>query len=125
MTTRLRAIGFGVGRALRGLARRPLSSALSTGAIAVALLLVALVHLAAANVRDLTAVWGGGVQMVVYLDDDTPRERADTIAAALARLPAVEGIHYVSPDEAHRRLRASLGEHGALLDGVEVGLLPA
>jgi len=125
MNTRLRAIGFGVGRAVRGLARRPWSSALSTGAIAVALLLVALVHLAATNVRDMTAVWGGGVQMVIYLEDDVPRDRADAIAEALHQLPAVQGIEYVSPADARERLRGALGEHGELLDGIEVGLLPA
>jgi len=125
MNARLRAIGFGVGRAFRGFARRPWSSVLSTGAIAVALLLVALVHLAASNVRDMTAVWGGGVQMVVYLEDETPRERADAIAGALGQLPAVQRIDYVSPAQAYERLRSSLGEHGELLEGIEVGLLPA
>ena len=61
MSLRLRAIGFGVGRAFRGFGRRPWSSALATGAIAVALLLVAMVHLAATNVGGMTSVWGGGV----------------------------------------------------------------
>lgn len=125
MSTRLRAIGFGVGRAFRGFARRPWSSALATGAIAVALLLVAMVHLAATNVGGMTSVWGGGVQMVVYLDDGVGEAHADAIAGVLEQLPAVERIQYVSPVEAHERLRESLGEHGGLLDGIEVGLLPA
>jgi cell division transport system permease protein len=125
MKLRMRAIGYGIGRAFRGLGRRPWSSLLSTGAIAVAVLLVALVHLAATNVREMTAVWGGGVQMVIYLEDDATRDRADAIAGALTQLPAVERIAYVSPEAAHERLRGALGEHGSLLEGVEVGLLPA
>jgi cell division transport system permease protein len=125
MSARLRAIGYGVGRAVRGFGRHPWSAALSTGAIAVALLLVALVHLAASNVRGMTDVWGGGVQMVVYLDDGVGKDHADAIASVLEQLPAVETIHYVSPADAHERLRGSLGEHGALLEGIEVGLLPA
>jgi len=73
----------------------------------------------------MTAVWRGGVQMAVYLDDDTPRDRVDAIAGALTRIPAVERVTYVSSAQAHERLRDALGSHAELLDGVEVGVLPA
>src|SRR5690606_15115193 len=109
VTPRARAIGYGALRALRGLRRRPWTTALAVGAIAVSALLVALVHLAATNVERLTAAWSGGVQMIVYLTEDASVARADEIAAALTRLPAVEQVAYVSPAEAHERLRAALG----------------
>ncbi len=125
MTPRLRALDYGVRRALEGLRRRPLSTALGTGAVSVALLLVALVHLAANNVGAVASAWGDDVQMVVYLEDNAPRERADAIGNALVQLPAIESVEYVSSADAHARLRDALGEHGEVLDGVEVGLLPA
>ena len=40
----------------------------------------------------MTAVWGGGVQMVIYLEDDATRERADAISGALQRLPALQRL---------------------------------
>jgi cell division transport system permease protein len=121
----LRAVLYGLARALRGSLRRPVVSLLSTGAIGVALLLVGVVALAGVNAGRLTAPWGRGVQMVVYLADGTTPERAGTIGHILDDLPAVERVDYVPPDAAMARLADSLGERRELLDGVEVGFLPA
>ncbi len=123
--TVLRALGYGLARALRGAARRPLVSILSTGAIAVSLLLVGLVGLAAANVARLTARWDRGVQMVVYLEDGVTPERARGIGEVLAALQAVERVDYVPADVAQQRLEEALGSRRELLEGVETGFLPA
>ena len=100
-------------------------AALATGTIAVALLLVATVYLATRNVETATARWGGGVHMVVYLDEGTPAERAHAIGAALDGLAAVEHVEYVAPEAALERLRGFLGEQDELAAGIEVGMLPA
>jgi cell division transport system permease protein len=124
--TRLRALVYGVGRALRGSAGRPLVTILSTGAIGVALLLVGLAVLAARNVGAVTGRWDRGVQMIVYLTDGTTPERARAIGAVLGSLHAIERVDYVPPDAAWRRLADSLGsQRRDLLDGVEAGFLPA
>lgn len=125
MIERLRAVRYGLGRALGGAARRPLITVLATGAIAVSLVLVGVVYLAASNVGRLTDTWGHGVQMVVYLRDDTTPERARAIARILTGAPAVERVDYVPPDVAHARLASTLGDRRDLLDGVEIGYLPA
>jgi cell division transport system permease protein len=122
--TRLRAIVYGLRRALRGAAARPTVTLLSTGVVAVSLLLVGVVALAAANVSRLTARWGRGVQMVVYLKDGTTPERARAVGQILASVRAIERVDYVPPDEAYRRLAESLGTHRELLEGVEAGFLP-
>jgi cell division transport system permease protein len=123
--TRVRALLYGLARALRGTSRRPLVAVLSTGAIGVSLLIVGVVGLAAANVARLTARWDRGVQMVVYLEDDVTPERARAIGEVLAGVAAIERVDYVPADMAYRRLQASLGARAALLDGVETGFLPA
>ncbi len=120
----MRAFSYGLGRALRGVAGRPIVSILSTGAIAVSLLLVGLVVLAVANVSRLTSRWDDGVQMVVYLDDGVTPERARAIAGVLASVHAIERVDYVPPDAAYRRLGEALGNRRDLLDGVETGFLP-
>jgi cell division transport system permease protein len=123
--TRVRAIVYGIARALRGSAGRPLVSILSIGAIGVSLLLVGLVALATANVAALTARWDRGVQMIVYLTDGTTPERARAIGQVLRSLNAIERVDYVAPDAAWRRLADSLGaQRRDLLDGVEAGFLP-
>jgi cell division transport system permease protein len=122
---RLRAIVYGLRRATGGAARRPVVTALSVGAIGISLLLVGVVVLAALNVSRLTQSWGRGVQMVVYLEEDTPPERAKAIGEILSAAPAVERVDFVPPDAAWQRLRDSLGDRRDLLDGVEVGFLPS
>ncbi len=121
----LRATTMGLARALRGAARRPLVTVLATGAVGVSLLLVGLVVLAAQNVAQLTRPWGQGVQMVVYLGDKTTPERARAIADVLRGVEAIERVDYVPPDAALARLEESLGDRRDLLQGVEVGYLPA
>jgi len=121
----LRALVYGLRRAFGGVARRPLVSLLAVGAIGVSLLLVGVVHLASTNVARLTSSWGRGVQMVVYLADGTTPERAQAIGRILSGARGVDRVDYVPPDAAYRRLADSLGDRKDLLEGVEVGYLPA
>lgn len=123
--TRLRALGYGLARALRGALRRPLVTLVSTGAIGVSILLVGVLALAAVNVARLADRWGGGVQMVVYLKDGTTPERARAIGDVLGSVHAIERVDYVPPDVAYHRLAESLGTRQDLLQGVEIGFLPA
>lgn len=122
---RLRAILYGIRRALRGTAGRPLVSLLSSGAIGVSLLLVGVVGLAALNVAALAGRWDRGVQMIVYLRDGTTPERARAIAQVLRSLHAALRVDYVPPDAAQKRLDAALGSRKDLLEGIEAGFLPA
>jgi|GEM_PF-5194808 len=118
-------VGSAARRALSALARRPGTTAMAIGAVATTLALAALVHLAALNVSSWTSSWGGGVQMVVYLEHHADEQRADELADVLRGLPAVTRIDYVDSADAYHRLRQSLGAHEALLDGVELAMLPA
>jgi cell division transport system permease protein len=112
-------------RLLRALLHRPARLPWAVGAIAAALLAFAVVHLAARNVDAWTARWTGEAAMVVYLQDGTTEERAGELSGALRELGGVQAVEFVPAAEAARRLRASLGRHDALLDGVEDAALPA
>lgn len=125
MTNRLRAIGYGVERTARALRRSPSTTAIAVGAVAAALLLVAIVHLASRNMGAIAGQLGGGVHMIVYLEDGTGDDRAAAIASVLTELPAVEGVELVAPEVARERLAAALGEDAEVLDGIEAGMLPA
>jgi cell division transport system permease protein len=114
-----------IGRALDGIRRSPLIQLVAVGTIALSLVLVGVVALAALNVRRLASLWGGDVQMTVYLEEGAARERQQQIAQALAKLPGVDDVRQVSSHEAYERLRRSLGGRSDLLDGVEESFLPA
>jgi len=113
-----------VRRVARATLHRPGRLPWAIGAIAAALLAFAVVHLAARNVDAWTARWSGDASMVVYLDDGVGDARAEAIAQQLTTVGGVRAVEYVPAAEAARRLRATLGRHGDLLEGVEDAALP-
>lgn len=121
----LRALGYGLGRAIDGLRQKPAPAAAVTSAIAVAFLLVGIAHLVARNVESMTASWGGTAHMVVYMEANASPDQARHIASVLGRLPAVEHVAHVPPEAALERLRQSLGEHGDVIEGLGPDMLPA
>jgi cell division transport system permease protein len=114
-----------VERVLAGARDKPLIQLVAVGTIALSLLLVGVVELTALNVKKLARGWGADVQMTVYLEDGVTPQRAQKVAAALAKLPGVVGVRTVDSHEAWTRLRRSLGARADLLDGVEEDFLPA
>ncbi len=118
------SIRYGLGRSARGIAGRAWSFVIATSVIGLVLAMVAIVYLTAHNVQGMTERWGGGVQMVVYLEDGVPSSRANQIASELRKLPAVTGVTYIPPERALTRLRSSLGKHQDLAEGIEPGMLP-
>jgi len=117
-------VRYGLGRSARGIAGRAWSFIIATSVIGLVLAMVAVVYLTAHNVQAMTQRWGGGVQMVVYLEDGVATARANEIAASLRKLPAVTGVTYIPPERALERLRGSLGKHRELVEGIEPGMLP-
>jgi cell division transport system permease protein len=110
--------------ALAAIRRTPVVQAVAVGTIAVALLFVGMVRIAALNLGRMARSWGDGVQVTVYLEDGVAPAREKKIADALVALPGVATVKTVDGHEAYARLKKSLGDRGALLDGVEDGLLP-
>jgi cell division transport system permease protein len=123
--TALAAFGFALRRGALAVRRRPGATAWAAIAVGAALFALGGALIVERNVVELSRSWPGGVDMVVYLDDALDRARADELSAALARLPVVERVDYVAPTAALEHMRGALGDEGALLDGVEPGLLPA
>ncbi|MCG8417364.1 MAG: permease-like cell division protein FtsX [Proteobacteria bacterium] len=123
----MRGLNSAIVRALTAMRRAPGDTVWIVLAIAFAFLLVGLVHLAGRNLQGMTGQFGGA-QMIAYLDDGIPAGRAEEIAAALARLPAVEQLTYVDKQAAFDRLRDTLGQGSRqddLVGELEVGVVPA
>jgi cell division transport system permease protein len=125
MKRALRGLARAIGGGLRAVRRSPLEQAVAVGTIALALLLAFGLRLVGANVARVASTWGRGVHMTVYLEPEVAPERAEEIAAVLARFPEVAKVERVSPAQAYQRLSRALGDRADLLDGVEEDLLPA
>lgn len=113
-----------VTRGMRSLARRPMASLWAALAVAAALVGVAAIDLAARHVDAWSHDLRAQASMVVYLDEDATDARAAEVAAALRGVDGVEAAEVVSSADAADRLRAALGGHDELLEGVEPASLP-
>ena len=108
-------------RASDALLRAPYVTAVAVGTIYVALLLTGAFAATLGAGGRLLAGWAGEVPVSVYLAPGADLEAAR--AAALAIAPDAE-VEAVPPAEAMRRLRASLGAEGRVLDGLGDDALP-
>ena len=118
-------IGAALRRMLRIASERPRATVWAMLATTCALFVVAVAATAAMHVDRWTEHTGGGASMIVYLGETVDETRATSLVAELRMLPGVERAELVPPAESARRLQLALGADTALLDGVELGSLPA
>ena len=113
-------------RAGRIAIERPRTAVWTLLALTCALFVVGAAALAATSVDRWAASSSkqARARMVVYLGEATP-EVAQALVGELRAIDGVEQVELVSAEESARRLVASLGADTALLEGVDVGALPA
>lgn len=121
----LRPLYFWLVHALRGIRAALAMELASTATIALTLLLLGVALLGLVNLDRLTRTWGRGVQVVLYLAPEAPKERVAALFRTLRQRPEVATARWVSSKQAFARLKQSLGNQGALLEGVEPNFLPA
>lgn len=123
--TTLRAAGYVVSRALRGMAQAPMVQLLAIATTAVCMLLLGTVMLAWTNAQSVAQAWGIDVPVTVYLHDDAPEGEVDELTGLLAAIPEVSDVERVSPEDAMTRLAEGLGGDAGMLEGIEPEVLPA
>jgi cell division transport system permease protein len=108
-------------RALQAMARGPYVTLVGTGTIFVAVLVTGLFAAVLGGGERLLSAWAGEVRLSVYLAPGASLETARAAVVALAPGRAVEAVNGA---EALRRLAASLGDRGKILEGVGADALP-
>jgi len=109
-------------RAVDALRRAPFVTAVAVGTLFVAVLLTGAFAATLGAGERLLAAWAGEVPVSVYL---APGADLGVARSAAEKLAPGAWIEAVTPGEAMRRLRASLGEQGRVLDGLADDVLPA
>lgn len=109
-------------RAMDAMVRAPYVTAVAVGTIYVAVLITGAFAATLGAGGRLLAGWAGEVPVSVYLAPGADLAVARDAVAAIAPDARVEAV---PPAEAMRRLRASLGEQGRVLDGLGDDALPA
>lgn len=109
----------------RVVSERPRAALWTLLALTCALFAAGISAVAADNVDRWAQRPGEGATMVVYLGEGVADARAQELMTELRALPGVEHAELVPPAESARRLQQALGADTSLLEGVELGSLPA
>lgn len=112
-------------RAFRFAFREPRAGLWSMLVVVCAMTVVGVSALAAKHVDAWTVRPGDGGSMVVYLGEGVDDVTASKLVAELNRLPGVEKAELVAPAESAKRLQQALGGDASLMEGVDLGSLPA
>ena len=114
-----------VREAAAGFRRAPLLCGLSIGAVALSLVILGLFGLVAHNVGGVVGAVERRVEVVGYLLEDAGADEVRAATAELEAHPAIEGVRYISKDEALERARRDLVEFADLYGDLPVNPLPA
>ncbi|MDI3298904.1 MAG: permease-like cell division protein FtsX [Bacillota bacterium] len=101
------------------LRRNSTMSLASAGTAAVTLLILLLFVVAALNLGHMTQVLESQVQVVAYLKPTFQRTEVPQLLAQVRKIPGVEGVTFVTREQALDRLRAQFGDQAELLDSVQ------
>lgn len=121
----MRALRYAIEEAAASLWRGRQSGALSTGTIALALLVLGGFLLVTANLEQLGAQWSNAAEMSIYLRDDLSPAQRTAIERAIASHRVVATREYVSKADALARFRRTFADLAATVDDLGDNPLPA
>ena len=102
-----------------GMRRNPFLSLATVLTAAIAMFVLSVFLLSAANLSNLIDFVERQVQVAIYLQDEVSESARDALIAKVAALDGVTDTTFVTREEALARLRAAFGDNAALLEGVE------
>lgn len=101
------------------------SSMITTGIIAISLLMVGSYLLLAHNLQDVVEQWKGDVRITIYLRDGFTASDVNALIDRVSGFPEMESVTYVTKEQALEEFKTMLGGEKDLLDGLDEKPLPA
>lgn len=111
--------------AVDSLLREKWINLLSVLTIASGLLIISIALFSLYNIDAATRKLPEKFSIILYLDDDIPRERLDRAIETLRKNSMVASAKYISKEDALKGLRAGLKNSGYVLEGLDENPLPA
>ena len=112
-------------RARRGMVREWRLHALSVFSLAVAFVCLGAALLVVANLRVVEERWAHAGRASIYLKDGATQDEIDALRLALARVPGVTGVHYLSSGDARMEFGQTQLDGNAALAGLPAEAFPA
>lgn len=116
---------FVLREAVSAFRRQPVLSGLAITTIAFALFVLGLFGLVAINLRGALRQVEERVEIVIYLTRGTPVEAVTMAMGDIESFPEVEGVNYVTAEDALERARHELVEFQGVFDDLTTNPLPA
>jgi cell division transport system permease protein len=112
-------------RARRGMVREWRLHALSVFSLAVAFVCLGAALMVVANLRVVEERWAHAGRASIYLKDGATQDEIDALRVALARVPGVTGVHYLSSGDARVEFGQTQLDGNAALAGLPAEAFPA
>ncbi len=97
---------------------------ITTIVVSLSILIFAFFTLLYFNLQHYVDRFGAELGLVVFLTEDTPKDRIPSLYQKLTGLSEVEKVTYISSEEAFGRLEKFLKDEKEVLEGVDPQLLP-
>ena len=121
----MRTLTYAWEEALHSLRRGRWALLLSVATIAVALTMLGAFRVVSDNVARVADGWRTAAEMTVYLDDVVTETERTAARQLIERSPAVEGVTFVSKEEALARFGADFPELGDITGSLDSNPFPA
>lgn len=118
-------MSYALREAIAAFRRAPVLTGLSAAMVGLALYVTGLFALVAHNMQIALTSAEERVELVVYLRDDGDPVDLELAREELASMPEVDGIQFISKNDALEKARAELPEFGDLFTDLDVNPLPA
>lgn len=116
---------YAIREALAAFRRAPVLTGLAAAMVGLALFVVGLFGLVAANLRTAVSVLEERVEIVAYLRDDVRSEEIELAVDQLRERADVQNVIYVSKDQALEQAQQELPAFQDVFSGLDVNPLPA
>jgi cell division transport system permease protein len=121
----MRALNYAWQEALQSLRRGRWALLLSVATIGVALTMLGAFRVVSENLARVADGWRTAAEMTVYLDDVVSETERTAAQQLIARNPAVEGVTFVSKEEALARFGSDFPELGDITGSLDANPFPA
>jgi cell division transport system permease protein len=121
----MRALRYAWEEALQSLRRGRWALLLSVATIAVALTMLGAYRVVSDNLARVADGWRTAAEMTVYLDDVVSEAERTAARQLIERSPAVEGVTFVTKEEALARFGADFPELGDITGSLDANPFPA
>ena len=111
-------------RAFSDLRQNLCAQFITTMVVSLSILIFAFFTLLYFNLQHFVDRFGAELGLVVFLTEDTPKDRIPSLYQKLTGLSEVEKVTYISSEEAFERLEKLLKDEKEVLEGVDPQFLP-